>query len=146
MSLEVKLITSEEELQKAFEIRKVVFVDEQKVPLEEELDEFEKEAVHHIAYYNETPCGACRWRYTSEGVKLERFAVLKEFRGKKIGSALVSATLNSIKNHPEYKGQQLYLNSQIDATFLYERFDFKQVGEMFLECDIKHMKMVRNGL
>ena len=144
MRPEVKLITTQEELQKAFEIRKVVFVDEQNVPMEEELDQYEPESTHFIAYIDGVPCGACRWRYTNEGVKLERFAVLKEYRGKKVGAALVQATLDNIKSDPNYKGQKLYLNSQVDAVFLYEKFGFVEEGEMFLECDIKHMKMVKN--
>lgn len=143
MSLEVVLIDSQQQLDQAFKVRTVVFVEEQKVPLEEEIDEFEDSSIHFLALYDGQPCGACRWRFTEEGAKLERFAVLEDYRGKRVGSALVEACIDSIINHGEYNNQTLYLNSQIDAMPLYSKFGFVSEGPMFLECDIEHKKMVK---
>ncbi|QSE96115.1 GNAT family N-acetyltransferase [Fulvivirga lutea] len=143
MTLIIKEISSDEELKKAFEIRKIVFVEGQNVPFEEELDKYENESHHLLAVYNNEPAGTCRWRFTNEGIKLERFAVLEKFRGNKIGSALVETTLQNIKTHPKFSGQMLYLNSQIDAVPLYKKFGFKTIGEEFLECDIRHLKMIK---
>jgi predicted GNAT family N-acyltransferase len=143
MTTTVRIISSEEDFKKAFKIREEVFVIEQKVPREDEYDLFEKESVHFLAIIDNVPCGTCRWRYTSNGVKLERFAVLKTFRGKQVGSALVSACIVNIIENKDYTGQQLYLNAQMDAMPLYAKFGFQPVGDIFLECDIKHLKMVK---
>ncbi len=97
-------------------------------------------------FFFNTPCGAARWRFTDKGVKLERFAVLKSFRGKGVGHQLVEEVLKDVKNHPSYKGQVIYLNAQVSAMNLYAKSGFRTVGEMFLECDIQHFKMILEEL
>lgn len=134
-------ITSPEELDKAQKIRYEVFVLGQNVPAEEEIDQFEEEAFHFLAYYENIPCGAARWRFTEKGVKLERFAVLEEFRGKGVGSALVRAVLNDVSAHPDATGKKIYLHSQLSAMRLYDKFGFRKAGGLFRECDIDHYKM-----
>lgn len=135
-------IKNSDQQSEAFRIRETVFVHEQNVPAEEEYDEFEETSRHFLAYLNDIPCGTARWRYTEKGIKLERFAVLKEYRSKKVGSALVQAILNDIQKQPLSEGKQLYLHGQITAMPLYSKFGFVAVGEMFEECDIQHYKMV----
>lgn len=124
-----------------FSIRSKVFVDEQHVPADKEYDQYEEESFHFLASANGKPVGAARWRFTSEGVKLERFAVLSEARGKGVGQALLTAVLRDIMVHPDAQGKMKYLNSQILAVSLYEKFGFKKVGEQFEECNIQHYRM-----
>ncbi len=141
-NVSVRLITTPEELEQAHNIRKEVFVTEQNVPEEEEIDRYEPVCRHFLALTeNNIPCGAARWRFTEKGVKLERFAVLKAFRNQGIGSALVEAVLHDIKNHPGYQGQKTYLHAQLNAMPLYKKFGFQKKGALFLECDIQHYKM-----
>ena len=134
-------ISTAKELETAHKIRYEVFVTGQNVPAEEEIDRFEKEAFHFLAYYENVPCGAARWRFTENGVKLERFAVLEPFRGKGVGSALVQAVLEDVARHPDAAGKKIYLHSQITAMDLYRKFGFKVTGGLFQECDIDHYKM-----
>jgi predicted GNAT family N-acyltransferase len=136
-------IEDEADLQAAFIIREEVFVVEQNVPKEEEYDEFEKTSTHFLAYSGGRPCGTARWRYTDKGIKLERFAVKKEFRSLGVGSALVINVLEDIGKKEEATGKKLYLHSQITALGLYEKFGFKKEGDQFDECGIMHYKMVR---
>ncbi len=143
MAIKVITIDNNEDLIKAFKIREEVYIEEQEIPRAEEFDEFEDESIHLLAMDAAIPCGACRWRYTKDGVKLERFAVLKSYRGRQIGSALVSACILSIIEHPEYAGQKMYLNAQLSAMPLYKKFGFEPVGELFMECEIEHQKMVK---
>ncbi len=143
MTLKVITIQQKEDREKAFKIRGEVFIEEQKVPREEEYDAFEEESIHYLALYDTEPCGTCRWRFTPEGIKLERFAVSKSYRNKKVGSALMSACLDGILNHDNFKGQLLYLNAQIEAMPLYAKFGFLPAGDTFLECDIIHQKMTK---
>ena len=77
----------------AFSIRQKVFVVEQKVDAREEYDEHEEESLHYLLYKDETPIGTARWRHTDKGVKLERFAVLPDYRKDGAGSFLVNEVL-----------------------------------------------------
>lgn len=134
----VDKIHSPTDIQEAFRIREIVYIDEQHVPVEEEFDEFDKDSCHFLSVTDDLPSGTARWRKTNEGYKLERFAVLKEFRGRGIGSALVQAVIADIR---ENGGSHLYLNAQVDAMPLYKKFGFKKIGQEFLECDIRHQRM-----
>lgn len=134
--VEVKKVENEDELQKVFAIRRTVFVDEQNCPPELEW-EYEDESVHFLGLVDGQPAGASRWRKTDKGYKLERFAVLKEFRGLGLGQALVSTVLNDLPEDATYT----YLHAQITAMPLYAKLGFKKVGEQFEEAGIKHFKM-----
>lgn len=143
--MQVNKITDQQTLDQAFAIRQKVFVEEQNVPREEEYDEYEKSSVHFLAVNKAgEACGTARWRFTEKGIKLERFAVLKECRGAGVGSALVAAVLADIEKHPEASGKTLYLHGQLTAVPLYEKFGFEKKGEQFEECDILHYLMVKH--
>ena len=118
------------------EIREVVFVQEQEVPVEIEYDEFEASATHILARLNGIPVGTARWRETDQGFKLERFAVLKSARGQGVGGAMVAYVLRQL-NNPE----TAYLNSQVSAIGFYEKLGFVAQGDIFYEADIPHRKM-----
>ncbi|MGY4384744.1 putative GNAT family N-acyltransferase [Pedobacter sp. UYP24] len=136
--LKIIKITTKEELEQAFFIRKIVFVEEQNCPPELEWEN-EEESVHFLATLNQQPVGACRWRKTEHGYKLERFAVLKEYRGKRVGQALVAAALADLPEDAHY----IYLNAQLDAIGLYAKFGFAAEGDQFEEAGIQHFKMVK---
>ena len=94
--------------------------------------------MHFLATFDGTPCGAARWRKTEDGYKLERFAVLKEFRGKGVGLRLVKAVLADIPPGVS----NIYLNAQLSAVGFYEPLGFMPVGERFEEAGITHQQMV----
>jgi predicted GNAT family N-acyltransferase len=138
--LQVKKATTDEELAKVFAIRKVVFVEEQNCPPDLEWEN-EDVSHHFLAMSDHQPCGACRWRKTDNGYKLERFAVLKEFRGKGVGRALVATLLSDLPSDADY----IYLNAQLDAMGLYAKFGFVAEGDQFEEAGIQHFKMVKRS-
>ena len=122
----------------AFEIRRKVFVIEQEVEEHEEYDEFEPTSIHYLVFVNEEPVGTARWRITEKGIKLERFAVLKEFRNAGAGKAVLQKVLGDVIP----LDKKIYLNAQVTAMKFYEREGFVTEGDMFMECNIKHFKMV----
>ena len=124
----------------AFKIRQKVYVEEQKVSTEEELDEFENISKHYLAFYNEIPVGTARWRHTSKGIKLERFAILEEYRSKKIGSQILKEVLQDVI--PLQK--KIYLHAQLTAVNFYKREGFTEEGNPFYECNIAHYLMSYN--
>lgn len=134
----VRKVANEQDLEQVFAIRKAVFVEEQNCPPELEWEN-EEVSVHFLATTNGIPCGACRWRKTENGYKLERFAVLKEYRGRGVGQALVSTVLSDLPAD----NSTVYLNAQLDAMPLYAKFGFKAVGDQFEEAGIQHFKMIR---
>ena len=138
--IRVKKVENEEELGQAFQIREEVFIDEQECPRGEEFDGFDDESVHFIAYINGEPAGTSRYRSTDKGVKLERFAVLKKFRGRGVGKRLVQTALGQISTSYT-PGTLLYLHAQLTAIPLYSRYDFEKVGEKFMEAGIEHFEM-----
>lgn len=143
--IKVMVVQTQDELKEIFKIREEVFVKEQKVAPEEEYDEFEDTSTHFIARDSEgTACGTARWRYTDNGVKMERFAVLKSHRNKGVGYALVNAVLEDIANNPASADKKRYMHAQLGAVSLYEKFGFKKVGEQFEECNIMHYTMELN--
>jgi predicted GNAT family N-acyltransferase len=132
---------SKELKEKAFAIREEVFVVEQQVASDEEFDEFEDESQHFVALdSDDQPIGSARWRRTEKGIKLERFTVKKPLRGKGLGSAIVQAVLDDLKEKAE-AGTFLYMHAQLDAVPLYAKFNFKKKGDQFDECGIMHYLM-----
>ncbi len=140
MAIKVVKFTPEnkEMLNKAFEIRTIVFVEEQNVDHELEYDGYDDEAVHYLVYFNDKPAGTGRRRITEEGHKLERFAVYKDYRGKKIGAALIEFILNELLPTES----KIYLNAQVAVEEFYEKYGFKREGDKFTEADIEHYKMI----
>lgn len=140
----VAQVADQASLEEAFSIRKTVFVVEQGVSEADELDEFETESRHFLAFdAGNNACGTARWRTTENGVKLERFAVLKSHRGMGIGSALMTAVLKDIEANE--KLGKLYLHAQVNAVGMYSKFGFEISGDQFDECGILHYKMVKHS-
>lgn len=123
-----------------FEIRRRVFVVEQEVDASEEYDEDDEKCTHFIAYVDGIPAGTARWRFKNRGeIKLERFAVDKEQRGKGVGAALVKAVLEDLP-----LSEKVMLHAQLHAVPFYEKLGFESYGDEFEEAGIRHYAMKLN--
>jgi predicted GNAT family N-acyltransferase len=131
-------VSDQADLETVFAIRREVFVVEQNCPPELEW-EHEDEATHFLAAIDGEPAGAARWRKTDKGYKLERFAVLKKYRGFGVGQELVRVVLADLPLDVEY----IYLHAQIQAVQFYEKLGFLKSGPEFEEAGIRHFKMVK---
>lgn len=132
--------TTEDQLQDAFSIRKAVFVEEQKVPIELEIDEFEDQSTHFVLYDGLTPVGAGRFRILDQIGKVERICILSSHRGNGSGKLIMQsiekfATIQNIKT--------LKLNAQTYAIPFYEKLGYKVVSDEFLDAGIPHKAMVK---
>lgn len=141
--ISVEKVTDQQTLETVFDIRRKVFVEEQNVPENEEYDEFENTSQHYLASGNGIPAGVARWRETEKGVKLERFAVLPDFRNQHVGGHILKRVLQDVLE--KHADKTIYLHAQLKAIPFYERHGFQKVGDMFSECDILHFKMVYQG-
>jgi len=117
-------------------IRTEVFVKEQNVDPVLEY-EHEEEGHFYLMYLDKNPVATARWRTTENGIKLERFAMLKEFRNKGLGSVLLGEVMKDV---PE-QNQKIYLHAQLKAVPFYERAGFVKEGEIFTEAGIEHYLM-----
>ena len=122
--------------EKAFAIRKAVFVEEQGVDARLEYD-CEEESHHYLLFLAEKPIATARWRETEKGIKLERFAVLPQFRNRGIGEIILKEVLKDVSS----LGKKVYLHAQRKAVTFYERNGFTKAGEMFTEAGIEHFLM-----
>ncbi len=143
MTWTCRRIQTEEELRQAIAVRKEVFVDEQQVPVEEEIDAFDQlsgACRHYLAAEGLTPAGAARWREYAPGTaKLQRIAVRKPWRGKGVGSLLVE----TMERDAAASGCLLaVLDAQCTAEPFYQRLGYTtESEEPFLDAGIPHVRM-----
>ena len=137
--IHIKKITFENkiEMQKCFEIRKDVFVKEQQCDPKDEY-EFEKESTHYLLSEKNIPLATARYRKTENGIKMERFAVLKSKRGKGYGIKILKKMILDLSHSKLTK----YLHAQVQVVKFYEKVGFKKIGEKFDEVGIMHYKMI----
>jgi|SRR5579884_141762 len=135
----VRIAERQEDFFRLIRLREEVFVVEQGVSIEIELDEADDHAVHIIATIKKEVIGTARLVMKGKSGKIGRMAVRKAWRGKGVGSALIAF----MKKVAKAKGvRPLYLHAQAPAVPFYERFGFAAEGELFHEAGIPHRKMV----
>jgi len=136
----VKVVENQKELEDAFSVRKIVFVEEQNVPLEEEIDQYEDNATHFVMYHEGSPVGAGRFRVVDGYGKVERICVLKEARKTGAGKAIMIA----IESYADTQGlHKLKLNAQTHAIPFYAGLGYEVVSEEFLDAGIPHKTMMK---
>ena len=137
MEINVQIVENAEEMKIVRDIRHRVFIVEQNVPEHVEADQFEKSARYLLAALDGQFVGTARWRKTNKGIKLERFAVLKNKRTYGVGGALVEFMLEQVINETV-----VYLHAQDHVISFYKKFGFQPVGDYFYEGGISHKEMV----
>ena len=135
----VKRISSEKELEQALRIRIRVFVREQGVPAEIEVDDDDKRALHLLASLGGRAVGTARIVMRGGRAKIGRMAVLKSHRGKEVGKKLLACAISTAKKQ---RAGKIYLHAQVAVIKFYESAGFRCVGPVFDEAGIAHRKMV----
>lgn len=138
--MKINIIKSAEEKALALQIRFTVFVDEQKVPAELEIDEHEDEAIHFICYENNKAVGTSRIRFVDIYGKLERICILKTHRGKQYGKQLIQAMETEIKRHGYDMAK---LNAQTQAENFYKQVGYETTSAPFMDAGIPHIEMTK---
>ncbi|WP_010283300.1 GNAT family N-acetyltransferase [Bacillus timonensis] len=138
--MEARIVTNNKEKDDAYTIRKVVFVDEQNVPVEEEIDQFEDEATHIVLYDDNQPVGAGRFRLLDGYGKVERICVLASYRKKGAGNLI----MQKIEDIAKERGiSKLKLNAQTHAENFYKKLGYETVSGLFMDAGIPHVTMVK---
>ncbi|HZR99479.1 MAG TPA: GNAT family N-acetyltransferase [Chloroflexota bacterium] len=121
-------------------IRFAVFVNEQRVPFDEELDEHDRDAFHVLTWLGDRPVGTGRLVTEGDTGRIGRMAVLPAARGAGVGSAVLRALLAEA----ERRGlRSVHLAAQLHARPFYARFGFVAGGPHFLDAGIWHQRMER---
>jgi predicted GNAT family N-acyltransferase len=132
----VRILSWSEALPLARPVREKVFIEEQKVPLELEWDEWDERCDHAVA--SDAQGHAIGTARLAPDGKLGRMAVLRDWRGRGVGRALLDALLGRAR---ERSLTRVTLHAQTRAAGFYRRFGFSERGGEFLEAGIPHLEM-----
>lgn len=136
----VVLAQTPQDLKRSQWVRKQVFVQEQGVPEELELDGKDSESIVFLILdpKPQSPNQAlatCRCRKVEGGVKVERFAVLKTYRGMGLGKRMMQSVL------AYFPLDTVFLNAQKPVVSYYQNLGFEVCSQLFYEAGIPHYTM-----
>jgi len=137
---------SPEQQAQAMDVRVTVFVLEQLVPEDEELDAWDASAHHFLALYHtplmQSAVGAARLVVLEDGTgKIGRVAVLPAHRRRGVGRLLMIA----VEAHARRLGlERAKLDAQLHAIPFYEELGYAAEGPVFLDANIEHRLMRKN--
>lgn len=139
--MEIKVAVNTKQLNDAFYVRRSVFVDEQQVPEEEEIDQYENESIHVVLYDNDQSVGAGRFRNVDGICKVERICVVKSHRKSGAGKLIMTKIEELAREQGFHK---LKLNAQTHAESFYQKLGYHTVSdEIFLDAGIPHVTMMK---
>ena len=117
-------------------IRQTVFVDEQRVPVEMELDQWDPLSVHAVAF-DAAGVAVGTGRLLPDG-HIGRMAVLQQARGSGVGSELLLALMEEARRRGH---RETVLSSQTHAVGFYQRHGYAQFGLEYMDAGIPHIDM-----
>jgi predicted GNAT family N-acyltransferase len=136
--IEAVIATTQRQIDDAFAVRTAVFVDEQGIPVSEELDDLDAVAVHCVAYEGGEPIGAGRLLLDDGYAKIGRMAVLASHRGTGVGARV----LDALEREGAVRGIRCFkLSAQLQARGFYERLGYVATGDIYDEVGIPHIAM-----
>ncbi len=134
----IKKVATSDEMYQVYGIRREVFIEEQGVPEEVEMDGRDDEAVHVLASVDGEPAGCGRLMFSGSEAKIGRVAVRKKMRGLGIGEGICKLLIALAKD----KGvEKIVLDAQVTAEGFYSRLGFEREGDVFMEAGMEHVRM-----
>ena len=130
--------TDDKTINIAFKIRKEIFINEQNIPKNLEIDGSDKYAKNMILTIDNKPIGTGRLIEIDNKMYIGRIAILKEHRKKGYATKIINFLLDEAKNMGY---NEVFIHSQLHAKEFYEKIGFKAFGEEFLEANIPHINM-----
>jgi predicted GNAT family N-acyltransferase len=135
---DVAIVSTQQQREDAVSVRIAVFVDEQGIPREEEIDEYDDTAVHCVAYEGGVPVAAGRLVVMDGYGKIGRMAVLASHRGTGLGARVLA----ELERDGVARGLRLFkLSAQLTARGFYDRNGYNAVGDVYDEVGIPHIAM-----
>lgn len=137
-AIDVRIIENELDLEKAFDIRRQVFMGEQAVTEAEEFDGKDKGATHYLASVAGITAGTVRIINHGKTWDLQRLSILSEYRGFGVGRKIVERIISDARKE---NVKEIHLEAQTHALGFYQSFGFQPHGDEFLDARIPHRKM-----
>jgi len=131
----IKTATWPDDMSSLKDIRFEVFVQEQGVPAEEEIDANDPLSIHAIAW-SDGAAAACG-RLLPDG-HIGRMAVRKPYRGQGVGAMVLEHLIERARQRGD---REVVLSAQTHAVGFYEKFGFATYGAEYLDCNIPHRDM-----
>ena len=122
------------------EIRRAVFIVEQNVDEDIEMDGLEDQGIHVLLKNNGIPAGTARIMVNGPVGKIGRVAVLREHRGLGLGKVVMEECARILREMPEVT--EAKLGAQVHALAFYEGLGYHVSGDEYIEADIPHRPMV----
>ena len=157
VTVSVRRVTTAADLATCLRLRWTVFIEEQGVPPSLERDGYDRialpeatsEPIHALAELPSpwkslpVPAGAGRITWLGDGLaKVQRMAVIDDARGKGVGAAL----LRFLEQEARKAGARRFtLGAQLTARGFYKKLGYQEVGEVFLDAGIEHIKMEKDA-
>jgi predicted GNAT family N-acyltransferase len=123
-------------------LRRTVFIEEQGVPEDREIDGLDDSALHLLATHDGQPIGSARILLDGETGKIGRVCVLPQARGTGLGAALIRAALDVLRVQPGITRAKL--GAQTHALGFYEKLGFTAYGPVYDDAGIPHRDMTRD--
>lgn len=139
--IEYGIVIDRQEREAVYSLRSIVFVAEQKVPADMELDEYDEEAIHAVAKDGEAVVGTGRLVIEGNRGRIGRMAVQKERRKEGIGKGLMEVLESKAI---ELGLTEIYLHAQVHAKDFYVKRGYLPREKEFDEAGIAHIEMYKN--
>ena len=134
----VVIARTQQQRDDAMSVRLAVFVDEQRIPREEEIDDYDDVAVHCVGYVDDAPVAAGRLVLMDGYGKIGRMAVLKQHRNTRLGAEVLAA----LEREGATRGlARFQLSAQLPARGFYERAGYTAFGDVYDDVGIPHIDM-----
>lgn len=134
------MITETQDIATCLELRRVVFILEQGVSLEDEVDGRDPEARHLLVWHGGVAVGTARLLVEGEVGKVGRVCVLEQARGMGMGADLIRFAVEVFRGVPGVR--KVKLGAQIHALGFYERLGFVAEGPVYMDAGMEHRDMV----
>ena len=137
-NLKIEIVKWIDGLSQLKNIREKVFIQEQKVTPQLEWDGMDEKAIHFLVFNDKAAIGCARAIVIKDHMQLGRMAVLKEYRGQGIGSALLEKAMTIAKLN---QLSAIYISAQCHAIDFYKKFGFEVKSDIYLDAEIPHRDM-----
>jgi len=137
-NLKIEIVKWLDGLSQLKNIREKVFIQEQKVTPQLEWDDMDEKAIHFLVFNDKAAIACARPIVIKDHMQLGRMALLKEYRGQGIGSALIEKAMTTAKLN---QLSAIYISAQCHAIDFYKKFGFEVTSEIYLDGEIPHRDM-----
>ena len=138
-TLNIRIVVVDDDIAACQALRRTVFIEEQGVSEDLEIDGLDDACTHVLATRGGVPIATARIRLLDDVAKIQRVCVLPAHRGEGIGAAVMRFILTEVTTASSVRVARL--GAQIDALDFYRKLGFTPVGPEYMEAGIRHQDM-----